>query len=163
MQVRYKPGPKIKSARVVIEDKKTSSLQLAKPPTDKRMHALPLSNKILNAAEIRINGPRVNVLIDSCTVGADLITAQFCHLHNMPTEEMPPKSLFTAIKGCKCTMTKKATIEVDVQGHKEIRTFLVSNLMDCNAIIGHPMLHHLNTVMNCKDNRVSIKARRKLR
>ena len=163
MQVRYKPGPKIKSATVVIEDETTSSLQVAKPPTDKRMHSLPLSNTILNAAEIRINGARANVLIDPCTVGADLIAAQFCHLHNIPTEEMPLKSLFTAIKGSKSTMTKKATIEVDVQGHKEIRTFLVSNLMNWDAIIGHPMLHHLNTVMNVKDNRVSIQPRGKMR
>ena len=75
MHVRYKPGLKIKSARVVIEDKKTSSLKVAKPTTDKRMHSLPLSNKILNAAEIRINAARANVLIDPCTVGADLILA----------------------------------------------------------------------------------------
>ena len=130
MQVRYKPGLKIKSVRVVIEDKKTSSLQVAKPPTDKRMHSLALCNEILNAAVIRINGARAYVLIDSCTVGTDLISAQFCDLHNIRTEEMPRKSLFTAIQGCKSTMTKKATMEVDVQGHKEIRTFLVSNLMD---------------------------------
>ena len=148
MHVRYKPGLKIKSARVVIEDKKTSSMQVAKPLTDKRMHSLPLSNKILNAAEIRINGARANVFIDPYTVGADLISAQFCHLHNIPTEEMPPKSLFTAIKGSKSTMTKQATIKVDVPGHKEFRTFLIRNLMDWNAIIGHPMLHYLNIVMN---------------
>ena len=61
MQVRYTPGLKIKSARVVIEDKKTSSLQVAKPPRNKRMHSLPLSNKIFNAAEVRINGARANV------------------------------------------------------------------------------------------------------
>ena len=60
-------------------------------------------------------------------------------------------------------MTKKATIEVDVQGHKEIRTFLVSNLMDWDAIIGHPMCHHLNTVMNDKYNSVSIQAKGKMR
>ena len=120
MQVRYTTGLKIKSTRVVIEDKKTSALQVAKPPTNKRMHSLPLSNKILNAAEIRINVARANVLIDPYTVGADLISAQFCHLHNISTEEMPPKSLFTAIKGSKSTITKKATMEVDVQGHKEI-------------------------------------------
>ena len=76
---------------------------------------------------------------------------------------MPPKSLFTAIKGSKSTVTKKATIEVDVQGHKEFRTFLGSNLMDWDAIIGHPMLHHLNTVMNVKDNRVSIQPKGKMR
>ena len=75
---------------------------------------------------------------------------------------MPPKSLFTAIKGSKSTITKKATIEVDVQGHKEIRTFLVRNLMDWDAIIGHPMLHHLNTGMNVKDNRVSIQRKGKM-
>ena len=150
MQVRYKPGLKIKPARVVIEDKKTSSLQVAKPPTDKRMHSLPLCNEILNAAEIRINGARANVLIDTCTVGADLISAQFCHLHNIPTEEMPAKSLFTAIEGYKSTRIKKATMEVDVQVHKEIRTFLVSNLMDWDAIIGNPILQHLNTGMSVK-------------
>ena len=92
MQVRYRPALKIKSARVVIEDKTTSFRQVAKPPTDKRKHSLPLSNKILNAAEIRINWARANVLIAPCTVGANLISAQFCHLHNIPTEEMPPKS-----------------------------------------------------------------------
>ena len=60
-------------------------------------------------------------------------------------------------------MTKKATIEVDVQGYKELRTFLVSNIIDWDAIIGHPMLHHLNTGMNVKDNRVSIQAKDKMR
>ena len=106
---------------------------------------------------------RSNVLIDPCTVGADLISAQFCHLHNIPTEEMPHKSLFTAIKESKSTITKKTTIEVDVQGHKEIRTFFVSNVMNWDAIIGHTMLHHLNTVMHVKDNRVSIQPRRNIR
>ena len=59
-------------------------------------------------------------------------------------------------------MTKKATIEVDVQGHKEIRTLLVSNLVDWAAIIGHPMWHHLNRVMNVKDKSVSIQPKGKM-
>ena len=59
-------------------------------------------------------------------------------------------------------MTKKTTIEVDMQGHKEIRTLLDSNLMDWDAIIGHPMLHHLNTVMIVKDNRVYIQPEGKM-
>ena len=138
-------------------------MQVAKPPTDKRMHSLPLSKKILNAAQIRINEARANVLIDTCTVGADVISAQFCHLHNMPTEELPPKSLFTAIQQSKSTMTKKATIEVNVQGQKGIRTFLVSNLMDWYAMLGHAILHHLNKRMSVKDNRVSIQPRGQMR
>ena len=76
---------------------------------------------------------------------------------------MPPKSLFTAIKGSKSTMTNKATIEADVQGRMEITTFIVSNLMDRDAIIGHLMLYHLNKVMNVKDNRVSIQPKGKMR
>ena len=79
MQVSNEPGPKIKSVRVVIEDKKTSSLQLAKPPTDKRMHSIPLSYNIFNAAEIRINGTRANVFIDPCTV------VRICSQHNSAT------------------------------------------------------------------------------
>ena len=127
------------------------------------MHALLLSNKICNTAEIRINGVRANVLIDSCTFAADLISPKFCHLHHILTEEMPRKSLFTAINGSKSTMTKEPTLEVDVQGHKEIRTLLVSNLLDWHAIIGHPMGHHLNTVMRIKDTRVSIQLIGKMR
>ena len=60
-------------------------------------------------------------------------------------------------------MTKKATIEGDVQGHKAIRTFLVSNLTDWDAIIGHNILHHLHTVMCVKDNRVFIQPTGKIR
>ena len=163
MRVRYKPVPKIKSASVEIEDQKTCALQVAKLTTDQRMHSVLLSNTILNAAEIRINGARANRVSDSCTIAADLISAQFCHRHNIPTEEMPHQFLFTAIEGSKSTMTKKATIEVDVQGQKEIRTLLVSNLMDWDAIIGHLMLHHLNTVMNVNDNSVSIQPKGKMR
>ena len=50
-----------------------------------------------------------------------------------------------------------------MQDHKEVRTSLVSNLMDWDAIIGHPMLHHLNTVMNVTDHRVSIQPKGKMR
>ena len=117
----------------------------------------------MNAAETRINGASANVVIDSCTVGADLISAQFYYLYNIPTEEMPPKSLFITIKGSKSTMTKKAFIEVDMQDHKEIRTVFDSNLIDWDAIIRHPMLQHLNTGMNVKDDRVFIQPNGKMR
>ena len=76
---------------------------------------------------------------------------------------MPHKSLVTVIKGSKSTITKKASIEVDVQGHKGIRTCLDSNLKDWDAIMIHTMWHHLNTGMNVKDNRVSIQPRGKMR
>ena len=111
MQVRYKPKLKIKSARVVIEYKKTSSLQVAKPPTDERIHSLPLRNQILNAAEIGINVAGANVLIDTCTVVPDLISAQVSHLHNIPREEIPPKSWITAIKGSKSPIRKMQPLQ----------------------------------------------------
>ena len=38
MQVRDELRYKIKYARLIVEDEKTSSLQVAKLPTDKRMH-----------------------------------------------------------------------------------------------------------------------------
>ena len=163
IQLRYEPGHKIKSARVVIAHKKTSSVHVAKSLPDKRMHTLLLCNTIWNVAEIRINVASANVLIDPCTVGADRISEQFCHLHNMPTEEMPTKSSFIAINESKSTITKGATMKVNVQGHKENGTFLVSNLMDWDAIIGHRMLHHLNTVMTVEDNRVTIQPTGKMR
>ena len=76
---------------------------------------------------------------------------------------MPRKSSFTAIKRAQSTITKKATVEVDVPGHKEIRTFLITKLMDWNAIIGHLMLHHLDTGMNIQDNTVFMQRNEKMR
>ena len=60
-------------------------------------------------------------------------------------------------------MTKKATIVVDMQCYKEIRTFLISNLMDWDAIIGHTMWYHLTTGMNVNHIKVSIQPRGKMR
>ena len=72
MQVTHKLEPKIKSGRVVIEDKETSALQLAKPPTDERIHLSSLSNKIQHAAEIRITGAIANVIIDQHVINVDI-------------------------------------------------------------------------------------------
>ena len=76
---------------------------------------------------------------------------------------MPAKSLFIAIKGSKSTLTRRATIEVDVQRQKEIRTFLVSNLIDWDVIIAYLILHHLKSVIHIKDNRVFIQPKGKMR
>ena len=60
-------------------------------------------------------------------------------------------------------MSKKATIEVNMQGHQKIRSFLIRYLIDWDAIMGHPMVHHLDIRMNVKHNKVTIQPRGKRR
>ena len=105
---------------------------------------------------IMINGASTNIIMNPCSVVADLISAQFCNLYNISTEGMPLKYCVPAIQGFKCTITKAATIEVDRQLHEDISTFHVSNLMDCNALVSYPMLHHFNAGLNVKHNSVHI-------
>ena len=89
-----------------------------RPPTDDRKAIIPVSQKMLNAVEITINGYKAHALIDPCTINGDLISANCCFLNQIPTEDMDAKPLETAIKGSRSTMTKKATVELNMQGNK---------------------------------------------
>ena len=71
--------------------------------------------------------------------------------------------MFTTIMESKSKISKKATIELDEARYIEIRTFLVTNLIYCDASIGHLMLHNLNTIMNVEDDRVIMEANGKMR
>ena len=114
-QVNKKPMCKVETASLSVEsDVDTSQRQVMRPPTDNRKAIIPVSQKILNAVEITINGHKEHALIDSCTINADLISANFCFLNKIPTEEMDAKPLKTAIKGSRSTMTKKANVELNI-------------------------------------------------
>ena len=148
---------KVKTASLSVEsDVDTSHLQVMRPPTDNRKAIILVSQKILNAIEITINGHKAHVLIDPCTINSDLISANFCFLNKIPTEDMDAKPLETAIKGSRSTMTKKANVELNIQGNKISRVFYVSNLRDWDAILGQPFLATLNVIMDVKNNKVSI-------
>ena len=134
----------------------TSHLRVIRPTTDNRKAIISRSQNILNALEIRINGHKVHALIDPCTINGELISANFCFLHKIPTKDMDAKPLETAIKGSRSTMTKKTTVELNRQGNKISRTFYVSNLSDWHAILGQPVLSTLNVIVDVKNNKVSM-------
>jgi len=91
----------------------------------------------------------------------NLISNQFCDMYKIPTEKTDQKILATAIKGSKSYISAKATVEVDIQGHKETITFYVANLNEWNAILGNPALTTLRAVMDIAENQVSIYPRGK--
>ena len=76
---------------------------------------------------------------------------------------MDAKPLQTAIKGSRSTITKKATVELNIQANKMSRTFYVSNLRDWEAILGQHFLATLNVSMDVEDNEVCIQPTGKLR
>jgi len=110
---------------------------------------------------IQINGKNVHALIDPCTMHGNLISNQFCDMYKIPTEKTDQKILGTAIKGSKSYINTKATVEVDLQGHKESITFYVASLNEWNAILGNLALTTLRVVMDIAENQVSIYPRGK--
>ena len=127
-----------------------------RPPTDNRKAIIPVSQKIHNAVEITINSHKAHALIDPCTINGHFISANFFVLNKIPTEDMDAKPLETAIKGRRSTMTKKATVELNIQENQSRRTLYVSNLRDRDAILGQPFLATLNVILDMKHNMVSI-------
>ena len=118
-QVNRKPMYQVNTASLSVESEvDTSHLQVRRPPTDNRKAIIPISQNILNAVEITINGYKAHALIDPCTINGDLISANFCFLKQIPTEDMDAKSLETAIKGSRSTITKQATVELNIHRNK---------------------------------------------
>ena len=148
---------KVKTASLSVEsDVDTSHLQVMRHPTDNRKAIIPVSQKIRTVVEITINGYKAHALIDPCTINGDLISANFCFLNRIPTQDTDAKPLETAIKGSRSTMTKRANVERNILGNTSSRSFYVSNLRDCDIILGQAFLATLNVILHVKNNQVSI-------
>jgi len=139
----------------------TAALEIMRPSQDDRKYLILQTTKISCATILQINGNNTQVLIDSCTRHRNLISNQFCDIYKIPTEKPDQKILRTAIKGSKSYMSAKATVEVDLPGHKENITFYVANLNEWNAILGNPALTTLGAVMDIAENQVSMYPRGK--
>ena len=74
----------------------------------------------------------------------------------MQTENMDTKPLDRENKGCRCTMTKKANVELNIQDNKISSSCYVSNLRGWDAILGQPLLSTLNVIMDITNNMVSM-------
>jgi len=99
-----------------------------RPPQNDRKYLIPQTAKISCATMLQINRKNAQVLIDPCTIHGNLISNQFCDMYKIPTEKTDQKILGTAIKGSKSYISTKATVEVDLQEHKENITFYMANL-----------------------------------
>ena len=64
-----------------------------RPATDNRKAIIPVSQTILNAVEITINGHKAHALIHSCTINGDCVSGTFCFQNQIPTEAMDAKPL----------------------------------------------------------------------
>ena len=85
---------KVKTASLSAESEvDTFHLQVIWPTTDNRKAITTVSPKIQNAVEITINGHNAYALIDPCTINGNLISANFCLLNKIRTEDMYAKPL----------------------------------------------------------------------
>ena len=140
-QVYTKLMYKVKTVSSSVESEvDTSHLLIMRAPTDNRKAIILISQKILDAVEITINAHKAHALIDPCTLNGEHISANFCFLNQITTEDMDAKPLETAIKGSRSTMPKKATVKLNIHEKQMSRIFYVSNLRDWDAISGQPSL-----------------------
>jgi len=100
-----------------------AALDVMRPPSDNRKYLIPQTAKVSCIALVQINGKDAQVLIDPCTIHGNLISNQFCHMYKIPTEQTEQKILETAVRGSKSYINSKATVEVEIQGHKETIVF----------------------------------------
>ena len=110
---------------------------------------------------LKINNIPMPVLLDECTEGANLMSFEVCDTYNIPTKDIKPITLHTAIKGSKTILNKMADVKVDWQGYTEKTKFLVRNLGSSGIIMGSPALAKLDAITEHKDNKVSIKPNQK--
>ena len=75
---------------------------------------------------------------------------------------MDAKQLEIAIKDRRSTMTKDATVILNMQGNKISSTFYISNLRDWDAILGQLFLAVLHMIMDVRNNKISIQSMWKL-
>lgn len=152
------------TASISVEsDVDTLHLQVIRLSIDNTKSIIPVSLQIRHSGKIMINRYHAHALTDNCTINSDLISGNFCFLNKIPTEEVNTKHLETAIKANRSTMTTKATGELNIQGHESSRTFNISNLRDCDAILGKLFPVVQNVCMDVRNNQVSIQSTGKLR
>ena len=158
-QLNRKRIYKVKTARLSVESAvDTLHLKVMRPTKDNSNVIIPMSQKILNAVEITINGDKAHALMDLCTINGNLISANLCFRKKIPTDGMDAKPLETAIQGSRSTMKKKATVELNIQQNKISRRLYVSNRGDWDAILGQPFLAAPNVIMDVRNNIVSIQS-----
>ena len=95
-------------------------------------------------AEILINNKTARALIDTATIGVNLISAQYCFQNSIPTCERNPMTLSTAIKGARSKISKEVKITIQLGNHKVRCTLQVVTLDKWDIILGMPFLsaHH---------------------
>ena len=133
-------------------------LLVIRPLTDDRTAIIPVRRKIRNTFEVAIYGYKAYALIDTCTIHGNLMSANVCFRHQIPTEDMDVKSLTIAIKGRRSTITKKSTVELIIQGNKISGILYVPNLREWDTILVRAFFAAGNMIIDFRKQKVSIQA-----
>ena len=103
------------------------------------------------------NGYNTRILLDSCTIGGDLIFNLFCSQLKLKLEEVAAKMLFaTAIKRSRLTINYKIYITIKLAGYKFSTYLYICHLKDCNIILEDPTLIRIRAVIVVENNHITI-------
>jgi len=138
-------------AQFILEDPPT-------PPTKGNSSQLPLdAAKEHLLVTMKINDQPAKTLVDQQTAGADLISTQFCTLHNLLLYSLKnPITLQMTMKGSKGSISHYTKVNCDWLGWSEECIFYVAALKDWDVILGSPALRHAKAVINMGTMSVSI-------
>jgi len=126
-----------------LELESYAATKTTRPTTIKALYAL--------EGTMFINGKEAEVLFDTGTIGANLISAAFVTTHGIPCIELKePTKILMAMKGSRSERNKECTVNLTVRklqtkGNK----MLVGNLAKYDALIGMPFLKQQGAIIEC--------------
>jgi len=145
------PSKITSAAQFILEDPPTPHTKgnSSQPPLDAAKEHLLGSTKI--------NDQLTKTLVDQQTTGADLISSNFCTLHNLLLYSLKnPITLQITMKGSLGSISQYTKVNCDWLGWSEERIFYVATLNDWDGILGSPALRHAKAVINMGTMSVTI-------
>src|SRR3982074_214149 len=106
-------------------------------------------NGLALAVRLNANGKRARALIDTATIGTNLVSDNFCYQNRIPSVQLKePKDLNLAVKGSRSKINRQTTLTLELAGQKEKCNFHIQALNSWDIILGMPFLRKHQAIIN---------------
>ena len=109
-------------------------------------------NGLALAVRLNANGKRARALIDTATIGTNLVSDNFCYQNQIPSVQLKePKDLNLAVKGSRSKINRQTTLTLELTGQKEKCNFHIQALNSWDIILGMLFLRKHQVIINFRD------------
>src|SRR3982074_2459082 len=106
-------------------------------------------NGLALAVRLNANGKRARALIDTATIGTNLVSDNFCYQNRIQSVQLKePKDLNLAVKGSRSKINRQTTLTLELAEQKEKCNFHIQELNSWDIILGMPFLRKHLAIIN---------------